>query len=85
MKQKDIGILVAVLVVSVLVSLLLSNYVFSSLTSRTEQVAKVDKISGDFPIDQIHPKYFNDNSVDPLQLIHIGQPNQNPFSGSSGD
>lgn len=85
MKQKDIGILVAVLVVSLLVSVVISSYAFGPLTSREEQVAKVDKISGDFPIDQIHPKYFNDNSVDPLQLIHIGQPNQNPFSGSSGD
>jgi hypothetical protein len=85
MKQKDLGILAAVLVFSVIASFLVSSYAFGALTSREEQVAKVDKISGDFPIDQIHPQYFNNNSVDPLQLIHIGQPNQNPFSGNSGD
>lgn len=85
MKQKDIGILAAVFVAAVIVAVLVSSYAFGAFTARTEQVAKVDKISGDFPIDQVQPQYFNSNSVDPLQLIHIGQPNQNPFSGSSGD
>lgn len=52
MKQKDVVLLVAVLVLSVIVSVVVSNMLFSS-TKSLQQVGVVDKITPDFPVEQV--------------------------------
>lgn len=83
MKQKDLALLAGILVFSVVISLVISHVVFSSSKTRQEKVEIVDKISPDFPVDQVKGEYFNNQSNDPTQLIEIGNPNQHPFAPDS--
>lgn len=83
MKQKDIILIVIVVIISGTFSFLLSKFLFSTPKDRETQVEVVQAISPDFP--QPDPRYFNANSVDPTQNITIGD-NQNnqPFSSTQG-
>lgn len=83
MTKKDLGLLAGVLVFSVILSLIIANFVFGSSGERQEKVEVVDPISADFPVSQVSPKYFNNKSVDPTQLIQIGNPNEHPFAGGN--
>lgn len=79
MKQKDIILIIAVVLVSGTISFLLSKFLFSTPKSRETKVEIVQPISSEFP--QPDSRYFNPNSVDPTQNITIGD-NQNtqPFN-----
>jgi len=78
MKQKDIALIIMVVFISGIVSFFVSGKLFATPSNRHQQVETVDKITSDFNIpDQT---YFNKNSIDPTQLIQIGDNNnQNPF------
>lgn len=79
MKQKDIALIIVVVVVSAIMSLLLSNVLISAPDKRQEKVEIVEPITADFK--QADPRYFNSNSIDPTQIIRIGDSNNNkPFS-----
>lgn len=81
MKQKDIALVVMVVFVSAVFSLALSKAIFGSPQKRQQKVEVVDPISADF--SQPDPRYFNSKSVDPTQLIQIGNSkNSNPFSST---
>lgn len=82
MKQKDIALIIIVVFVSGVASFFLSNALFASPDKREQKVEKVEAITGDFPTpDQ---KYYNDQSIDPTQLIRIGETtNSNPFNGAT--
>lgn len=82
MKQKDIALIIVVVFASGVASFFISNALFASADKREQKVEKVEVITGDFPTpDQ---KYFNDQSIDPTQLIQIGEStNPNPFSGAT--
>jgi len=81
MKQKDIVILAAVVVASIVLSILASNAIFKPST-RSEKVEVVEPISADFPTPD--PRFFNKRSVDPTQQIQIGgTTNNDPFKGST--
>lgn len=81
MKKKDLPLIIVVAAVSAVFSLLLSNVLISSPKNRKQQVEVVSPITNDF--QQVDQKYFNANSVDPTQLIQIGDNNnQQPFNGS---
>lgn len=82
MKQKDFALLGGVLIVSIILSLVIAHFIFGGSGSHTASVEVVDKITSDFPVSQVQGPYFNSQSVDPTQLIEIGQPNENPFNGS---
>lgn len=75
MKQKDLALVVVVIILSGATSLILSNLLISSPKKRQTQVEVVDKIQTDF--EQPDSKYFNPNSIDPTKTIQIGD-NNNP-------
>lgn len=80
MKQKDIALIIVIVAVSGVVSFLASGWIFAKPADRQQKAEVVDVITSDFPLPDT--KYFNPNSVDPTQLIQIGDSNNpNPFSG----
>lgn len=81
MKQKDIALLIVIVFVSGVLSFVVSDMVFGKPADRQQTAEVVDVITSDFSLPS--DKYFNNNSVDPTQLIEIGDNNNpNPFAGS---
>lgn len=79
MKRNDIVLIIVVVVVSIVFSLLLSNFIFNSSKSRQQQVEVVEAITSDFK--QPDERYFNVYSINPTQIIRIGDnPNSSPFA-----
>lgn len=81
MKQKDVALIILVAAIAGIVSFFVSRAVFASAGNRTQKAEKVDVITTEF----LKPssKYFNSNSIDPTQLIQIGDTtNNNPFAAS---
>lgn len=80
MKQKDITLIVVIVIVSGFFSLIISNIFISSSKNRSAKVEIVDPIDDEFP--QPDRKYFNKDSIDPTKNIRIGDDaNNDPFSG----
>ena len=78
MKQKDLPILIAIVIVSAIFSLVLTQALFVPKKTKKQQVQIVPKISSEFqkPDDRI----FNKNAINPTQLIQIGNDsNPKPF------
>lgn len=83
MKQKDILLVVAVIIISATVSFFLSKYLFGIPKDRQTKVEVVQPISSDFP--QPDTRYFNTNAIDPTRNITIGSDqNPQPFNTSNG-
>ncbi len=81
MKQKDIVTIVIVVFVSIVLSVVISGKIFAPPKARQQQVEAIQSISTNFPLPS--KKYFNSQSIDPTQLIQIGNnSNQTPFNGS---
>ena len=79
MKQKDIALIVILAFLSAIISLVVSNQLFSSPKTRQQTVQVISPITSDFKTPD--SKYFNAQSVDPTQLIQIGNGgNPTPFS-----
>ncbi len=79
MKSKDISLIVVVGIVSAVVALLLSGFLFTSGSNRQQKVEIVEPISADFQVPD--KRYFNENSFNPTQNITIGNgDNETPFS-----
>ena len=79
MKQKDIAMILIVSFISAVMSLVISNAVFGSKSSRSLDSDVVTAITTEF--NQPDQKYFNENSVNPTQIIRIGDnTNQQPFN-----
>ncbi len=80
MKQKDIALIVVIVIVSGVLSLVLSNWVIGSPKSKPQEVEVVEAISASFPLPQPDDPYFNDQSKNFTQIITIGDnPNPEPF------
>ncbi len=80
MKRKDLGIIAIVAIVSAFLSILLSGVLLATPEDRQQSVEVVERISTDF--ERPDSTYFNNKSVNPAQLIQVGQdPNSNPFQG----
>lgn len=79
MKQKDLVLIIAIVVVSGTFSFILSKYLFTVPKDRQTKVEIVQPITADFP--NTDPRYFNAQSIDPTRNITIGD-NQNtqPFN-----
>jgi hypothetical protein len=77
MKQKDVVVIVIVIIVSGIFSVLISNvFLKSSINSQTAEVVQSINSSFDTPSST----YFNSNSINPTQIISIGNYNNpNPF------
>lgn len=81
MKQKDILLIAVIALFSAVLSFFISDRIFVTPTNRQQKVEVVDVLNSQFKIPD--KKYFNDKSVNPTQLVTIGnQNNQNPFSGT---
>lgn len=78
MKQKDIILIIVIVFISGVLSFFISNALFAKPEDRKTEVEVVELISSEYPpVDQ---RYFNQDSVDPTQLIQIGnQNNTQPF------
>lgn len=83
MKQKDITTIFVAVVISIIVSFVLAKYTFGSYQTGSQTVDVVPPISSSFPdntskqYQQVYGPYFNNKSIDPTQLIRIGN-NRNP-------
>lgn len=78
MKQKDWILILVVVFISGIFSFFLSGLLFGNSKNAHQQVEVVEKINASFP--QPDPKYFNSQSIDPTQLIRIGDnTNDKPF------
>jgi hypothetical protein len=81
MKQKDIALVLVIAAVSGVLSFVVSGFIFNKPANRQLTAPAVNTISSYFPSPST--KYFNSSSIDPTQLIEIGNSNNpNPFSGS---
>lgn len=79
MKQKDIGIVVFIIILSAGLSFLLSGYLITSEANRNEEVEVIEPISSAF--EPANSKYFNENSNNPTRTITIGtNNNEQPFN-----
>jgi hypothetical protein len=79
-KQKDIALILVIVFISGIVSFLLSGWIFARPADRQQKAEKVDVITSDFSLPD--NRYFNATSVNPTQLIQIGDSNNpNPFTG----
>lgn len=77
MKKNDFAVMLAVAIFAVVLSLVLSNLIFAP-KSKTLKAQKIDLINSDFT--QPDKKYFNDQGINPTQLIQIGDSaNAKPF------
>lgn len=70
MKQKDIIIIIIIVFFTGIASYFLSTKLFASEKQRSIEVKTVDAISTDF--NKPSKQYFNENSVNPTQIITIG-------------
>lgn len=78
MKQKDIALIVVIAFISAIASLIVSRILFAPPQNRQQAVQVVPAIVADFATPDT--RYFNSNSIDPTQLIQIGDNNNtNPF------
>jgi hypothetical protein len=81
MKQKDIAVLLIIIFIAGAISFVVAGDLFSNSADTHQKAPVVDVINPDFPLPSA--KYFNSNSIDPTQLIVIGNSNNtNPFAGS---
>jgi hypothetical protein len=79
MKQKDIALIIIIIGFSGIVSLVISTKIFVTPDNRQQKVQTVDVIDSSF--QKPSEKYINKDSIDPVQLVQIGDNNnQNPFN-----
>lgn len=77
MKKQDIAIIIAVVFFAAVFSLLVSKVLFQA-SSKNLTAEVVEPISPDF--HQPDPRVFNDQAINPTQLIKIGDTsNPQPF------
>lgn len=78
MKQKDLALIVVIILVAAVASLVLSKRIFVTPSDRQQQVEVVAPISAEF--NSPNSAYFNSNAKDPTQIITISpNSNSNPF------
>lgn len=83
MRKKDLPIIIVIVVVSAIISYYISGKIIVPPKNRQQQVDVVQAINSNFTTPD--PAYFNSKSIDPTQLITIGQnSNTNPFNDTTG-
>ena len=85
MKTKDLMKVILIAVISGIISIIVAGAIFKK-PIKNAQVPVVEPISTSFPqvsTDSNYQAIFNNNSLDPTQLIQIGNSqNSVPFSNS---
>lgn len=80
MKQKDIPLILAIVVVSAILSFVIGRLIFTAPKNRQEKVEVVQPIQTAF--EKPDSRYFNARSINPTQLIRITKnSNPKPFNG----
>ena len=81
MKQKDIGVIIAVVIASSILAMVATKILIKP-GDHKQKVEVVTPITADFPNpDQ---RYFNNKALDPTQQIQIGDnANTDPFRGTA--
>lgn len=74
MKQKDIATIVVVALIAGIMSFVITGMVFGKQSELKTEVEVVEPISAELP--EVDNRYFNENSINPTQIIRIGS-NQN--------
>jgi len=83
MKQKDIALIILIVFFGAVISVVVSNYLIVPPKNRQQEVEKVVEISSTFKVP-VDPRYFNNNSINPTQLIRIGEnANPDPFKDNT--
>jgi hypothetical protein len=84
MKQKDLMTIAIIVIIATVFSTILANKLFNSSKHHNLKAAKVEPISSSFPDVKNDPTYktfFNNEAIDPTQLIKIGtSKNDSPFT-----
>lgn len=84
MKQKDLGLIAVVIIISIVIALVLAKAIIGSPKTRTQKAEKVAPITDQFLTPD--SRYFNGQSIDPAQTVQIGNSqNPNPFSSSQSN
>lgn len=78
MKQKDIAIIILIGAVSAVFSLIVSNLVIGTPTTKAVEVEVVEPITPEFA--ELDKRYFNAESVNPTQIIQIQDNDTKPFN-----
>ena len=79
MKQKDVLLVVVVVIISALFSIVVSRLIFGTPQNRQQSVPIVQPISSNFPDPD--KRYFNDQAFNPTKVIKIGDTtNTAPFN-----
>ena len=73
MKQKTIMTIIVTSILSVIFAFVISNYLFRSPKNRQQKTEVVQKITTDFNAPD--KTYFNAQSINPTQIIKIGDNN----------
>lgn len=82
MKKQDIPLLIIVIIISSIISLFLSRAIIGTPETEPQSAEIVEPITDDFPIvDSRYESFFNDESINPTQLIEVGggEGNTTPF------
>lgn len=83
MKQKDIALIIVIVIISGTISFFVSKLLFSVPSGRQTEVEVVQPITAQF--NQPDNRYLNNNSVDPTKNIVIGESqNSAPFNSNNG-
>jgi hypothetical protein len=78
MKKNDLVVIIVVAFFAGIVSLLISNFIFTPRQSKQLKAQKIDPITSSF--QQVDKRYFNSESINPTQIIQIGgNQNNNPL------
>jgi hypothetical protein len=84
MKQKDLALFIVIGTVSLIFSVLISNYLITPSKGKVQKAEKVEAIVAEFPTPASDSAYFNKDSINPTKLIIIGDsPNDKPFSNGN--
>ena len=79
MKQKDIALIIVIGFVGLVFGFVMSNVIFGSRNKKDLKTDIVTAITPEFK--EPSKKYFNKESIDPTQIIRIGEnTNQTPFN-----
>jgi hypothetical protein len=82
MDQKNLPTIIVAVLIAAAIGFIAGNLAFKSAYIRTQHSEVVSVISPDFPSSQLS-NYFNNNSLDPTQLINIGNNNNNTLFSNS--
>jgi hypothetical protein len=88
MKRQNLIIIITTAFITAIFSIVISGAIFGTPQKNPIKIPVVEKISSNFPspqTDDNYKKFFNEQALNPTQLIQIGGSNNTtPFQGANG-